>query len=199
MRARLLLILVSALLLLAATIEVAWASASRVQVAGLNMSIVPPAGWEATSIPAHPTAADIRRLSETNPSVAKLLESPLAKLFHFRFIASPAPVEGQFTPNLNLVIQAIPKGESLRDWVFSASSAAAQYVGTTQTVTIAASAGIHYWSTKLQKDGTTPLLTDIFVFERNQQAYEFTFTSLASGAPTLRPIFDASGATIASG
>ena len=189
----------AAAMLLLAECGASASARQRVEITGLNFSIVLPSGWAGAAIPQHPTSSDIKRLESGHPNIAAILQSPLARLFHFRFVANPPIVKGQFTPNLNVVVQSIPKGESLRGFFFSGASAAAQYVGTTRSARIGSLQALHYWSTKVQKFGTTPLLTDIVMVERAGLAYEFTFTSLARDQSSLQPVFDASEASISTG
>ncbi len=118
-----------------------------------------------------------------------------AKVGLVRFFRDPAAVAG-FRANLNVIVSPLAPARSLRDWLFSGASASLPYVGKTAAVTVGGVHGLHYESTKAQKVGDVPLLTDQYAFVRGDRVYLFTYTSLASSESTFAPLFAASAKSI---
>jgi hypothetical protein len=140
-------------------------------VATRGVSIAVPAGWQTTS-PASFGGVTLDLLS-----------------------LAPVATAG-FRANINLIVEPLPPGESLRAFMFSGASAAYKYAGTLEPVTIGGIAGLEYRSTKAFKAGTRPLLTKEYAFVRNRQVFIFTYTALASTRTRFEPLFNASVQTI---
>jgi hypothetical protein len=113
-----------------------------------------------------------------------------------RFIGNEPGRQGHFGANVNLIVKPLPHNLTLRAWFFSGSSSAMQYVGTTTAISNHGTPGLHYQSTKVQKYGTVPLLTDAYAFAHAGRVFDFTYTSLASDARTYLPAFTTSGRSI---
>lgn len=101
-----------------------------------------------------------------------------------------------FRANLNLIVSPLQPRETLHQWLFQGASSSLEHLGTTTTVTIGGQAGIHYESTRAEKAGSLPLLTDEYAFARNGKVYLFTYTSLARDRATYDPVFAVSAETI---
>jgi hypothetical protein len=140
-------------------------------VATRGVSIAVPAGWHTTS-----------------PTSFGGVTLDLLSL-------APAATSG-FRANINLIVQPLPPGESLRAFMFSGASAAYKYAGTSEPITVGGIAGLKYRSTKAFKAGVRPLLTEEYAFVRNRQVFIFTYTALASMRTQFEPLFDASVRTI---
>ena len=168
---------------------------TRHQVAELPVSVSIPTAWQSVSVPSPLTPAIVKRLVAIDPSAA-VLASPALAHVGIRFLGNEAERKGHFGANVNLLVQPLPHDLTLRDWLFAGSSSAMQYVGTTTKISNGGTPGLHYRSTKVQKFGTVPLLTDIYAFAKSGRAFVFTYTSLASGAATYLPTFTTSGRSI---
>ena len=125
-----------------------------------------------------------------------MLASPLLAHAGVRFLGNEPVRQGHFAANLNLIVKPLPRNLTLRAWFFSGSSAAMQYVGTTTALSSHGTPGLHYRSTRVQKYGTVPLLTDIYAFAYGGRVFAFTYTSLASDARRYLPTFTTSGRSI---
>lgn len=111
------------------------------------------------------------------------------------FYRAPQVISG-FRANLNLIVAPLPAGMSLRQWMFQGASSALQYVGKTTSATISGVRGLHYESTKAEKHGSAPLLTDDYAVVRAHHVFLFTYTALASTRARYESTFSASAATI---
>ena len=106
------------------------------------------------------------------------------------------PLQDGVRANVNLTIQPLPAGMSLRQFMFAGLSGAYKYVGTLTPFDIPGMVGLEYRSTKAFKAGTRPLLTEIFAFKRQRQVFLFTYTALAATIATFGPLFAASAHSI---
>jgi hypothetical protein len=140
------------------------------QIPSEGVSLVLPVGWNVKAVPVGVSSA-------------------------LKFFAL-APKGLGFEPNLNLIVAPLPAGETLRQALFSGASAAYQYVGTTHTVTVNGVVGLDYLTTRAIKLGTTAVLTNIWLFARHGQLFEFTYTALASESAEYDSLFAASARTI---
>jgi hypothetical protein len=168
---------------------------SQHEVSGLPVSIGLPTSWQFVVIPASLTPDVLKQLVRIDP-IASMLSSPSVRQAGIRLLANEPARKGHFAANINLIVKPLPGGFTLRSWFFGGSSAAMQYVGTTTRISSKTTPGIHYQSTKVQKYGTVPLLTDIYAFAYKGQVYDFTYTSRASEADRYLPTFAASGRSI---
>lgn len=168
---------------------------TRHQIDGLPVSVALPESWQSVSVPASLTPAIVKRLVAKDPT-ALMLANPYLAHVGIRFLGNEPGRKGHFAANINLVVEALPHNLTLRTWLFSGSSSAMQYVGTTTKVSNHGAPGLHYQSTKVQKYGTVPLLTDIYAFANGHRVFLFTYTSLASDARNYLPTFTASGRSI---
>lgn len=168
---------------------------TRHSVSGLPVSVALPTSWQDVVVPASITPAVLKRLVAIDP-MASMLASPYVVQAGIRFIGNESQRKGHFTANVNLIVRPLPHNLSLRAWFFAGSSAAMQYVGTTTPISNYGTPGLHYQSTKVQKYGTVPLLTDAYAFAHDGRVFDFTYTSLAADAHSYLPTFTASGRSI---
>lgn len=140
------------------------------EVAGEGASVVLPSGWTRSAIPAGAGEA-------------------------FKLLAL-GPEENGFRANLNVIVEALPAGDGLRQAIFSGASAAYEYVGTVRQVTVGGVSGLEYTSTKAVKAGNRAVLTDLWAFVHHGRVYQFTYTALASQAGRYGPLFAVSASTI---
>jgi hypothetical protein len=168
---------------------------TRHPVRGLPVSVALPASWQAVVVPSSVTPAILKRLVAIDP-LASTLANPFVKQAGIRFLGNEPVRKGVFVANVNLIVKPLPRNLTLREWLFAGSSAAMQYVGTTTLLSNNGTPGLHYRSTKVQKYGTVPLLTDIYAFAYDGRVFDFTYTSLAADARRLLPVFAASGRSI---
>jgi hypothetical protein len=170
-------------------------SFTRHQVSGLPLWVALPVAWQSVSVPASLTPAIVKRLVAIDPTAGMLANPALAHV-GIRFLGNEPGRRGHFGANVNLLVVPLPHSLTLRNWFFSGSSSAMQYVGTTAKISNGGTPGLHYRSTKVQKYGTVQLLTDIYAFANDRRAFVFTYTSLASNARTYLPMFTTSGRSI---
>jgi hypothetical protein len=159
---------------------------------GASVSL--PSAWHVVVIPVTVTPAFLARAERENPAFRGTL--PGAIQVGVKLFAYEPPAAGRFASNLNLIVEALPPGVSLRAWLFQGASAAFKHVGTTTTVRIGGLTAVRYVSTKAVTSGAQALLTEEFAFARGNRVYLFTFTSPASAAAVYRPIFERSAASI---
>jgi hypothetical protein len=165
------------------------------EVPGYGLTVSLPVGWRAVDLPPSLTPAQLAGLRRRNPALAPFLSSPSLMSIGIRLIGYEPP-RGSFTVNLNVIVQPLPSGESLRAWMFSGSSSALQYVVKLTSVTAGSVRGLHFASTRVQKIGSTRLLTDDYAFAWGGHVFLFTYTARASDAKRYLPIFTASGRSI---
>jgi hypothetical protein len=159
---------------------------------GASVSL--PSQWHVIVVPVTVTPAFLARAERENPAFRQAL--PGAVQAGVKMFAYEPLKPGRFATNLNLIVEALPTGMSLRSWLFQGASAAFKHVGTTTGVTIGGVKGIRYVSTRAVTSGSQALLTEEFAFARGNRVYLFTYTSPASAARTYRPVFERSAATI---
>jgi hypothetical protein len=144
----------------------------RLAVPGYGVTVAVPSSWS------------------SEPPPARYAKVGLVRFFRARTAAAG------FRPNLNLIVLPLAPAHSLREWLFSGASASLPYVGKTTPVTFSGVHGLHYESTKEQKAGDIPLLTDQYAFVRGSRVYLFTYSSPASSLAAFAPLFAASARTI---
>jgi hypothetical protein len=159
-------------------------------VRGLLAVLVLAAGLQPRTIPGYGVTLDLPSTWVGSPAPAA------ASVYGVKYLFRAPETIGSFHANVNLVVDPLPAGETLRQWLFSGASAAFQYAGTTKPVTIHGVSGLHYLSTRALRAGTKPLLTDEYAFARGRQVYLITYTALASTRSRYQPIFDASASSI---
>jgi hypothetical protein len=165
------------------------------EVSGLPVSVALPTSWQFVVVPSSVSPAVLKQLVAIDPA-ASMLAYPSVRQAGIRLLANEPAQKGHFAANINLIVKPLPRGFTLRAWFFGGSSAALQYVGTTTRISSNNTPGLHYQSTKVQKYGAVPLLTDVYAFAYNGDVYDFTYTSLASDARRYLPTFVASGRSI---
>lgn len=195
MRRALLVALALAALGAAGSAPAAGVALARHDVSGLPVSVALPVSWQSVSVPAALTPTTLARLVATDPAAAALANPYLARA-GVRFLGNEPVHTGRFTANVNLRVEPLPRTLTLRAWLFSGASALMQLVGRTTAFSSGGTSGLHYRSTKAQKYGTVPLLTDIYAFAYGGRVFVFTYTSLASDAARYASTFAASGRSI---
>jgi hypothetical protein len=141
-------------------------------VPGYDVTVAVPANWSSEKPPAKYAAVGL-----------------------VRFFRDPTVISG-FRANLNVIVSPLAPAHTLHQWLFSGASASLPSVGKTTPVTVAGVHGLHYVSTKAQRIGDVPLLTDQYAFLHDGRVYLFTYTSLASSQTEYEPLFAASAKTI---
>jgi hypothetical protein len=165
------------------------------EVSGLPVSVALPTTWQFVVVPDSVTPAVLKQLVAIDP-MASMLAYPSFRQAGIRLLGNEPARKGHFSANVNLIVKPLPRGFTLRSWFFAGSSAAMQYVGTTTRISSKTTPGFHYQSTRAQKYGTVPLLTDIYAFAYKGRVFDFTYTSLASEAGRYLPTFVASARSI---
>jgi hypothetical protein len=140
------------------------ASAKTFRIARFGVRVELPATWQ---------ARNPRVVAKNVPEV--------------RFVAFDFPVRRRFGTNLNVIVQRLRPGVTLREWL-----------GPTPARRLRLPAGVSLHASRLGvfKSQGRPLFTDQYAFVRHRRAYLFTYTSLASAAKRYRPVFAASARTI---
>jgi hypothetical protein len=110
------------------------------------------------------------------------------------YAISTSPHNG-FSANLNLIVDSLRPGQTLRQWMVGASPKALR-VGTLRQVTIGGLPALEYESTKLIAIYGRQLLTLEYAFARSGRVYLFTYTSLAGDRARFEGVMKASAKTI---
>jgi len=165
------------------------------EVSGLPVSVALPTSWQFVVVPDSVTPAVLKQLVAIDP-MASMLANASVKQAGIRLLGNEPVRKGHFAANVNLIVTLLPRGYTLRSWFFGGSSAALQYAGTTTRISSKTTPGLHYQSTRVEKYGKVPLLTDIYAFAYKGRVFDFTYTSLASEAGRYLPTFVASGRSI---
>ncbi|HZE04364.1 MAG TPA: hypothetical protein VE127_04010 [Solirubrobacteraceae bacterium] len=113
-----------------------------------------------------------------------------------RLISYDPVAHAGFHVNLNVIVAPLPRGMTLRQWMFAGASSALQYAVKLRRVRVGSVTGVHFASTRVQKLGVIPLLTDEYAFARRGHVFLFTYTALASQRAACLPVFTASAKTI---
>ena len=119
------------------------------------------------------------------------------KLNGVAYAVADPKATGGFHANLNLLVNPVPAGTTIRKWLLGDSAAKYLAIGTLRTVTIHGVTGLEYASSRLEASGGVPLYTLEFAFNHDGKVYLFTYTAPASAKGAFEPVFEASAATIA--
>jgi hypothetical protein len=108
-----------------------------------------------------------------------------------------APEGDTLRANLNVIVQDLAEGQSVRAWLLGSDPSKLEQIGTVEEVKIGGEPALRFTTSKLTKAAGKDVYNDEYAFDRGGRVVLFTYTALASEKGRFEDAFATSAQSIA--